>query len=133
MSLCFFQFAAVVYRRGRYTVKPRTIYANRIAYLIATKRNTLKRLALKGAAHRLMYRTTKRVGRKTTMRMTRSGTGKRAGRSNAVSRHDSLILFMHYLCCYLKIRSHIIIVILIDIFDCYHHKYQLQIRVSYGL
>lgn len=37
-------------------VKSRSRYLNRIAYLIATKRNTLKRLALKGSA-----RTTRRV------------------------------------------------------------------------
>lgn len=37
-------------------IKSRSRYLNRIAYLIATKRNTLKRLALKGSA-----RTTRRV------------------------------------------------------------------------
>lgn len=37
--------------RNRTTVKSRSRYLNRIAYLIATKRNTLKRLALKGSAH----------------------------------------------------------------------------------
>lgn len=37
-------------------IKSRSRYLNRIAYLIATKRNTLKRLALKGST-----RTTRRV------------------------------------------------------------------------
>lgn len=70
-------------------MKPRTIYANRIAYLIATKRNTLKRLALMGAANteRRIKSANKMGGRKlqrSSVRITRKGNGKRAGRSNNV-------------------------------------------------
>lgn len=74
-------------RRSRGVVmKPRTIYANRIAYLIATKRNTLKRLALKGAAHteRRRVKSTS-SSRKLSLRITRKGNGKRLGRSSMVS------------------------------------------------
>lgn len=75
-------------RRRQITMKPRTIYANRIAYLIATKRNTLKRLALKGAAHterrvkssKLNNRNLKR----NPTRLTRKGSGKRTGRMNVM-------------------------------------------------
>lgn len=42
--------------RNRTMIKSRSRYLNRIAYLIATKRHTLKRLALKGSV-----RTTRRV------------------------------------------------------------------------
>lgn len=71
-------------------MKPRTIYANRIAYLIATKRNTLKRLALMGAANteRRIKSANKLGGRKlqrSSVRITRKGSGKRAGRINVVS------------------------------------------------
>ncbi|XP_059622090.1 DDB1- and CUL4-associated factor 5 [Phlebotomus argentipes] len=67
---------------------PRSIYPNRIAYLIATKRNTLKRLALKGAVNtsnrvkmgKLCGRKLKRSG----FRGTRKGTS-----SKRVSRHGS--------------------------------------------
>lgn len=64
----------------------RTKYPNRIAYLIATKRNTLKRLALKRAAnttHR--SKTSKfgyRKGRGSNLRTTRKLSGKRAARQN---------------------------------------------------
>lgn len=82
--------AAEPCRRRRVTMKPRTIYANRIAYLIATKRNTLKRLALMGAANteRRIKSANKLGGRKlqrSSVRITRKGSGKRAGRINVVS------------------------------------------------
>lgn len=63
-------------------MKPRTIYANRIAYLIATKRNTLKRLALRGAAQ--TERRVKFGSRKMSARITRKGNGKRPGRLGLV-------------------------------------------------
>ncbi|XP_037046872.1 DDB1- and CUL4-associated factor 5 [Bradysia coprophila] len=68
-------------RRPRLAVIPRTIYANRIAYLIATKRNTLKRLALRGAAQtERRVKSAKFGSRKMSARITRKGNGKRPGR-----------------------------------------------------
>ncbi len=73
-------------RRPRLTMKPRTIYANRIAYLIATKRNTLKRLALRGAAQtERRVKSAKFGSRKMSARITRKGNGKRPGRLGLVS------------------------------------------------
>ncbi|GAB0092325.1 DDB1- and CUL4-associated factor 5 [Sergentomyia squamirostris] len=76
------------HRMANNPTKPqRVVYPNRIAYLIATKRNTLKRLALKGAVTqtqgraktgRVCGRKVKRTGlrgnRKMTSRMGRHGT-----------------------------------------------------------
>lgn len=65
-------------------IKSRSRYLNRIAYLIATKRNTLKRLALKGSA-----RTTRRVRsiksntrklQRSSFRQPRKSNGKRVNR-----------------------------------------------------
>lgn len=72
-------------RRPRLTMKPRTIYANRIAYLIATKRNTLKRLALRGAAQtERRVKSAKFGSRKLSARITRKGNGNRQGRHGLV-------------------------------------------------
>lgn len=80
------------------TMKPqRNKYANRIAYLIATKRNTLRRLALKGASqsNRRRQSTLKGTKRKahshrSVPRTTRSGTGlKRMGRFTLPTRHKA--------------------------------------------
>lgn len=90
--------SAAVRRRSRgAAIKPRTIYANRIAYLIATKRNTLKRLALKGAAHTERRRRVKSTSsnRKLSLRITRKGGGKRLGRSSMVSVFFFLYLFIY--------------------------------------
>lgn len=79
-------------------MKPqRNKYANRIAYLIATKRNTLRRLALKGASqsNRRRQSTLKGTKRKahshrSVPRTTRSGTGlKRMGRFTLPTRHKA--------------------------------------------
>lgn len=70
--------------RNRTMIKSRSRYLNRIAYLIATKRNTLKRLALKGSA-----RTTRRVRsikssarklHRSSFRQPRKSNGKRVNR-----------------------------------------------------
>lgn len=69
-------------------MKPVTVYPNRIAYLIATKRNTLKRLALKGAAHterRVRASSSKLSARKLGLRVTRKGAGKRGNRTKTVN------------------------------------------------
>lgn len=72
-------------RRPRLTMTPRTKYANRIAYLIATKRNTLKRLALRGAAQtERRVKSAKFGSRKMSARITRKGNGKRPGRLGLV-------------------------------------------------
>lgn len=70
-------------RRSSFVPKiPRKKYPNRIAYLIATKRNTLKRLALKGAAHSLRRLKAPTMRKRPTARLTRSGIGMRSGRMN---------------------------------------------------
>lgn len=70
--------------KNRTMFKTRSRYLNRIAYLIATKRNTLKRLALKGS-----IRTTRRVRsvksntrklQRSTFRPPRKANGKRLNR-----------------------------------------------------
>lgn len=70
--------------RNRTMIKTRSRYLNRIAYLIATKRNTLKRLALKGS-----NRTTRRVRsikstqrklQRSSIRQPRKNNGKRINR-----------------------------------------------------
>lgn len=70
--------------RNRAALKIRSRYLNRIAYLIATKRNTLKRLALKGSvqAPRRM-KSVKSMNRKLPRSSARSSRkGKRSGRVN---------------------------------------------------
>lgn len=70
--------------RNRTMIKSRSRYLNRIAYLIAMKRNTLKRLALKGS-----MRTTRRVRsmksnnrklHRSSFRQPRKSNGKRVNR-----------------------------------------------------
>lgn len=70
--------------RNRTMIKSRSRYLNRIAYLIAMKRNTLKRLALKGS-----MRTTRRVRsmksnnrklHRSSFRQPRKTNGKRVNR-----------------------------------------------------
>lgn len=70
--------------RNRTMIKTRSRHLNRIAYLIATKRNTLKRLALKGS-----NRTTRRVRsvkssqrkmQRSSFRQPRKNNGKRINR-----------------------------------------------------
>lgn len=75
----------VDFRRNRTGIKSRTKYLNRIAYLIATKRNTLKRLALKGSPR--MSRRVKVNNRKLqrpSLRPNRKGPSKRTGRFSNV-------------------------------------------------
>lgn len=77
-------------------MKPRTIYPNRIAYLIATKRNTLKRLALRGAAHtERRVKSAKFGSRKMSARITRKGNGKRPGRLGLVG-SKVFFLFIYF-------------------------------------
>lgn len=77
-------------RRARYVaLKPRSIYANRIAYLIATKRNTLKRLALKGAAHTERRAAVRRASSSARnlagLRATRAGSKRSNNRTKTVN------------------------------------------------
>lgn len=72
-------------RQNRVVMKARKRYLNRIAYLIATKRNTLKRLALKGSVQ-IRRRVKSSANRKlqqhrSSVRGTRKSTGKRMHRS----------------------------------------------------
>lgn len=70
---------------GRLKIKPRTIYHNRIAYLIATKRNKLKRLALKGSGQIERRVKSAKLSRKLSIQITRKGgSGNRSGRTKKV-------------------------------------------------
>lgn len=70
--------------RSRTALKIRSRYLNRIAYLIATKRNTLKRLALKGSVQiTRRVKSVKSVNRKMPRSSARSSRkGKRLNRMN---------------------------------------------------
>lgn len=68
-------------RRNQTALKSRTKYLNRIAYLIATKRNTLKRLALKGSVQiKRRVKSMKSANRKLPQRSSARGTRKSAGK-----------------------------------------------------
>lgn len=71
--------------RNRTMIKSRSRYLNRIAYLIATKRNTLKRLALKGSARatrrvRSIKTASRKLQQRSSFRQPRKGNGKRVNR-----------------------------------------------------
>uniref|UniRef100_A0A1B0DHP0 Uncharacterized protein n=1 Tax=Phlebotomus papatasi TaxID=29031 RepID=A0A1B0DHP0_PHLPP len=68
---------------------PRSIYPNRIAYLIATKRNTLKRLALKGAVNHTSNRV--KMGKLCGRKVKRSGFrgSRKSATSKRMGRHGS--------------------------------------------
>lgn len=69
------------FRRNRTALKSRSRYLNRIAYLIATKRNTLKRLALKGSVHiKRRVKSVKSANRKLQQRSAARGTRKSTGK-----------------------------------------------------
>lgn len=67
----------------------RSIYPNRIAYLIATKRNTLKRLALKGAVNHTSNRV--KMGKLCGRKVKRSGFrgSRKSATSKRMGRHGS--------------------------------------------
>lgn len=73
-------------RRKRIKITPRTVYPNRIAYLIATKRNKLKRMALRGSVQMdRRVKSSKLDHRTLSIQITRKGVGgKRAGRPKKV-------------------------------------------------
>lgn len=77
----FNPFRTDSFRRNRTALKSRSRYLNRIAYLIATKRNTLKRLALKGSVQfRRRIKSLKSANRKLQQRSSTRGTRKSSGK-----------------------------------------------------